>query len=611
MIRLFFLVLGLLSPQLWGQSRNEEPNASASFHGGVGNPIPNVELPKQVVAAEGELTLYADFSQTSEKANLLFLVNRSEASVTFESQDGDIYIKLEHELPDGRWQRAQAHQSSWCGNSYGVRVLPPGQHFKLSGYRAQKGHSARVRYACYGSVEVISNTGKGLYAPADVEAANKDGITWRGTPQELYRHLDLDTLNSDHPDEVFRQELGIASLELLRVLGGPGTQSPKRKAEEWVARQSAKQSLTDDESKALASIKAVLARPWMEEMDWERLLNHCFQALIKPPSEPSIFGSPESIPHLLWQAMAALAEPARTGYALPKPVSNASLKPVLEMAANRLMTAPEAEQEAMLRILTAQAPLADECLGDAIFESYLASSNKAVVRAGAQALSRRSRWQKLVEQAWKLSSDSQIIVLNALLRAEEAENRRGMDGHGGLRDPDRETDEGLFWKHCLRTCPVQCAVIWQQLSTRSAYLPYLPYLKQQLLPVIKAKADERDQKTDEFEMKSDDSIGIILSLLAPPADNFKLLEEGISQADLITQLNRLLKHPGYVKQRGFNHSGGSSVEYERRHFLIRDEASQALKRLQQSVPENLVTERIVTPTQTSPNAGQRGNDPFR
>lgn len=611
MMRLLFLVLGLLSPQLWGQSGNEEPNASAAFHDGVGNPIPNVELPKQVVAAEGELTLYADFSQTSEKANFLFLVNRSGTSVTFESQDGDIYIKLEHELPDGRWQRAQAHQSSSCGNSYGVRTLPPGQHFKLSGYRAQKGHSARVRYACYGSVEVISNTGKGLYAPADVEAADKDGITWRGTPQELYHHLPLDTLSSDHPDEVFRQELGIASLELLRVLGGPGTRSPKRKAEEWVARLSAKQSLTDDESKALASIKAVLARPWIEDMDWERLLNHCFQALIKPSSEPSIFGSPESIPHLLWQALAALAEPARTGYALPKPVSNASLKPVLEMAANRVMTAPETEQEAMLRILTAQGPLADECLEDAVFESYLASSNKAVVRVGAQALSRRSHWQKLVEQGWKLASDSQIIVLNALLRADEAENRSGMDGHGGLRYPDLETDEGLFWKHCLRTRPEECAEIWQQLYLISSHLPYLPYLKQQLLPVIQAKADEGDQKPDEFEMKSDDSIGIILRLLAPPTDNFKLPEEGIGQTDLITQLNRLLKHPGYIRQRGFNHSGGSSVEYERRHFLIRDEASQALKRLQQPVPENLVTERNVTPTQASPNAGQRGNDPFR
>ena len=113
---------------------------SAQFRAGADGPIPNVELPTQVIAGEGQLTLFADFANPGKNCFPLYLVNRTDKPVAIPSQDGGLYLKLTYETADGYWQRAQSHTSSDCGNSYFPLILSPGQHFKTLGYQPKTGH---------------------------------------------------------------------------------------------------------------------------------------------------------------------------------------------------------------------------------------------------------------------------------------------------------------------------------------------------------------------------------------------------------------------------------------------------------------------------------------
>jgi hypothetical protein len=90
-------------------SAGAEPEAlprSALFRGGLETQVPNHALPSSVEAPEGKLTLVADYAAPRTEGILLYLVNRTGRPVSIPHQDGDIYLKLETQSPDGRWQRA-------------------------------------------------------------------------------------------------------------------------------------------------------------------------------------------------------------------------------------------------------------------------------------------------------------------------------------------------------------------------------------------------------------------------------------------------------------------------------------------------------------------------
>jgi len=603
-MRVCFLgLLGCFCLQPMAQAEESRENASAHFPSYVGQSSPNVDLPAQVIAPEGKLFLYADFSQANEKEVPLYVINRSREVVRFAAQDGNIYIKLEHLRPDGTWRRAQAHLSAWCGNSYGTRDLPPGQHFKLAGYRAKKGTPASVRYACYGTVEVISNVGKGLVDPADLEAVDADGLSSRQMPYQLLRLLEPGPLEPIRPgeDDGFRKEVCLVSLELVRVLGGNGTLGIKSKAEGWVRQLSTRASLTKDESTLLSALYDVLARRWTSETDRERLLNRCLQALRTSSPKSAPHGSPESVPSMVWLTLQDLAEYTGTGYALPKPIPQAAWRPVLEMAADQVISAPEGQQQPMIQILSKQAPLMDEWLPDAVVEPWLNSPNVFLVHLAAETLSRRGRWPRLVELGRNLPPDGQIAVLAALVRGQSPQAPSGLDGYGGLRSPGQDTEEERFWQHCMCTQPKQCAGIWRQLGYRSSpHLPYLRFLRKQLGNLLAKQAEESEQNRGEFETTwSHYDARVVLEILVPPQSDRQ--PDPKEDAPLIALLQRLLTHNGYVTQRGTrSSSNGASMPYEERYFPLRNETSQALKRLGQSVPKDLVTSRDVTPAAEAP-----------
>jgi len=154
---------------------------------------PAAELPKYVVAPEGQLTLFADFEHPQAGGLPVYLVNRTAAPIRLKTQDGDLYLKLEYESAPGSWVRAQSHEYSWCGISYHTRSLDPGRFVAISGYRPSAGEQAKVRYRFYGQESIVfgSNVGKGLVVKAEVERAADDAMTIRTGDFEFVREVAL------------------------------------------------------------------------------------------------------------------------------------------------------------------------------------------------------------------------------------------------------------------------------------------------------------------------------------------------------------------------------------------------------------------------------------
>lgn len=182
----------------------------------VGSPLPVSSMPEHVVAPDGELTLYADYGDFTGDSLTLYLVNRTQQRIGFSSQDGDPYVKLEAMTKDGRWERAQTHRSSWCGNSYFVTpCLRPGHYFRFAGYFPPDGERRTVRYRVYREhafiledddpdrfysirrdlekipLNLISNVGEGKVRLADIYKSRRDAFAVPYGSFETVRDLAL------------------------------------------------------------------------------------------------------------------------------------------------------------------------------------------------------------------------------------------------------------------------------------------------------------------------------------------------------------------------------------------------------------------------------------
>jgi hypothetical protein len=146
----------------------------APTNGNIGKPLAN--LPGHVKAAEGELTLFADFKAKGEKSVPIYIVNRTDKPVKFYHQDGFLFVMLEYEAKPGWWVRAQSHVFSWCGNSYyGTPELAGDTFAVVHGYAPDEGTKSKVRYSFYQQkFKVSSNHGDGLVSKAEIERAATD-----------------------------------------------------------------------------------------------------------------------------------------------------------------------------------------------------------------------------------------------------------------------------------------------------------------------------------------------------------------------------------------------------------------------------------------------------
>jgi hypothetical protein len=108
----------------------------------------------------------------------VYLINASTNDVNLESQDGDVYLKLEVQDSQGKWVRAQPHAFSWCGNSYfNPPKVRPGHFLTIEGYQPDKGDKRKIRFSLYHQkIALSSNAGEGIASSQDIDLASRDAM---------------------------------------------------------------------------------------------------------------------------------------------------------------------------------------------------------------------------------------------------------------------------------------------------------------------------------------------------------------------------------------------------------------------------------------------------
>ena len=159
--------------------QTKEPLETAHRIDYPSKPIANDQLPKNVVAPEGQLTLFADYNDLWRQQVVLYLVNKTKEEVSIPAQDSDLYVKLETQTESGQWVRAQTHQRSWCGNSYHSRTLKPGNFITLLGFQPRRGQKQPARFSFYSDVEAVSNIGELRIDKTIITAAQTDDLAPR------------------------------------------------------------------------------------------------------------------------------------------------------------------------------------------------------------------------------------------------------------------------------------------------------------------------------------------------------------------------------------------------------------------------------------------------
>ena len=548
--------IALLTSMGFAFPQDETPYPSATGGTGVGRPRPNVDLPKNIPAPEGQLTLFADFSGPSENKLPLYLVNRTGRDVSFPSQDHVLYIKLEHALEDGGWERAQAHSSSWCGNSYYPVTLLPGHHFQFYGYMPSSGTTAKVRFASYQGSKIISNEGQGFFLPSDVENSRQD---------PMGRRVSRTLADLLHPKGNARRNSGIppehqvVALRLLQASGpNPYYQNVAANlAEDWER----KINPSKEEFTAAHAVREILAEPWPKKRSDEALLSLCLDSLANRPTQGG-FGLPGNHTAIVWQVLGDLA--AFSTVSDPR-----AWQPVVDLAMT--LRTPE-DISGIMRV--AEVPhLADELLPSSFFETHIFDADLSVQSVCIAALSRRSQLARLTELGWKLNPQAQILVLRALAYPGEREGYQPPSS----RNPDYDRNEEKFWRYCLESQPLEASYALQR-GTSSEHNPFHRTVHDPLREILAREAARGAASDEDFDLGGG---GYQWRMAVEFLASWRLEEDD-------PLFLKLLEHRGFEKSEV---STGENKRYLRQRFGIREAAKQALLRRGQPIPENLVTER--------------------
>jgi len=550
---------------------------------------PNVELPRNVVAPDNQLTLFADYADKNSEGIRLYLINRTTKPISLDSQDGDIYVKLERRLPDGTWERAQPHESSTCGNSYFDLSLPPDQHFSFRGYAPDSGEKAHVRYAGYGGVEIVSNEGEGFVLPAAIEMARRDAL---GSAVLDSIELDLEPERYNRENPTTSPESIVAALRLLRVSGAnPHYQEA---AAEFAKAWETDPKATEQEKQAARAIRQILADPWPKKRDLNAVFERCLEALRSPKANKGQFGAIEANSWLVWRALQDLAGKKQFH-------SPAKWKPLVDFC----LAHPTPDNIQGIISLSAYPHIGDELLPTLFFETHIFDfpiydepgfHASDFVWPGAstcvEVLRRRGEISKLVELGWKLPPKRQIKILQSLAR----DQGQAFDyGRENTRQPDSET-ERLFWKYCLKTQPLQTAnalrtVIYNRLD-RGETNPFGAFIHRSLRDYLEAEVEKAAKKPGEFSLGED---GMNLRLLVD-------FVAGWNDKDDTPLLQKLLAFNGYESSSVRVYDDKRRAQIYR--FGVRGAASQALAKRGQTVPKDLTLEKEVPMPAEKPKSGQ-------
>ncbi|HEY8899465.1 MAG TPA: hypothetical protein VIM61_03580 [Chthoniobacterales bacterium] len=535
---------------------------------------PNVELPTGVVAPEGQLSLFADYAAREADGVPLYVVNRTKETVTFDSQDGNIFVMLEHRLPDGTWERAEPHASSWCGNSYYPITLPPGQYFKFHGFAPTSGEKSHVRYAGYGGLKLFSNDGEGLALPAAIAEAQRDHLGRQISPT-IDRQLDSQYLEYLHssPESV------VAALRLLRVSGANPyyQESATALAKNW----GNKPNPSEKEQTAARAIREVLAEPWPEKRDRNALFDRCLEALRLPDAHKGQFGAIETDPLLVWSVLKDLA--AEEGFRGPS-----KWKPLVDFC----LVHPTPQNIQNLVDLATFPYIGDELLPDRFFETHIFDSPDG--GPCASILARRGRFSELIAIGWKMQPKGQLTILQAL--AVTPNQSPGL-GRRMIRQPGSD-EERLYWDYCLKTQPLEAAYVLQNLTFNSfagsETNPFGGFVQQRLRDYLTTEIETASKKPDDFSLGENGyKLRILVDFMA--SSNAK---------DDTPLLEKLLTFKGYEE-------GGVRVyDNDKRarilQFGVRAAARAALEKRGRRIPEGIVFEKELPLPADSPERIKSG-----
>ncbi|MBK8094824.1 MAG: hypothetical protein IPK32_23370 [Verrucomicrobiaceae bacterium] len=540
-------------------------NPSAMHSSSVGHSSPLVDLPAKVQATEGVLTLWADFEANESQGVPLYLVNKTNEDISLDTQDRDLYIKLEYQDTDGSWKRAQVHMSSWCGNSYYPVNLPARQFFKWHGYRPAEGELKTVRYAKKGS-EFISNTGKGRISKQDLDAVATDHMTAGEIPWGLRHVLDY-TENPSSPSQITLSQRTRA----VRTLAWYPRNEPALRQVlklQAAAISMAKTPERDDLLAAIEEFRANLDKPCPSTEELNQL---CIARISADPK-----AHPAMSEETAWELLKVPTATSKSASRFSKPETwrGAIAPAVARMKKNTKQSLPGNEHA----ILSA-AWIVDAIVPTAEIESWATADAKWLREIGATTLIRRSQIATLVKIARQMPAAEKIDMLAIMARP---------DGGPDARQPDQKSGEWDFWAECAQTMPLETA---EKLYHPEFFLKDRnPFNRLIHDPLREYFIKEAASGTAELTMDSRRAgqLGKALQMLA----SWQMEEDD-------EVMTKLLKHGGYELQTSYqmdSQSLGVTELVVTKNYKLRGIARRFLQKRGKPLPENLETEKVLSRT---------------
>jgi hypothetical protein len=496
--------------------------------------------------------------------------------VVFDSQDGDVYIKLEMMNEEGSWERAQGHQYSDCGNSYFPMTVLPGMFYRLLGYQPTSGREAKVRYSSYSGRVLKSNVAMGRVSDADVAKARVDSMSINFLPSTLRYSIDPEWRRPD-----VNPELLVQCLTLIRDFGP--VPAAKVEAELRLREWASASTSNEQEKKAARDIEEILSSEWADDFSEVRLLKRCLDRLEGKTKEALI---PKA---LMWKV---IGEMARMNFGMGRQVADqTSVKPLEEWRRATLLAVDHfgkssAEELGGIRQLLSVNGLTDRFVTSDVVESLLKMSGQYEIKLAADTLARRGLTERLAVLAMDMPAANQPTVLGALACGGVRYDMINPAAWRGVRSPGAGTKEALFWEHVMRTQAVEACNSLRYLTPNDLGPDaFGPIVIDGLRSFWREKIRRSDLVMKDFEI-GNPSYAERLSV--------DFLGRSKRKED-VSLFRDLLTYGGYELQKGVaSGADGKSVPFVKRFFGVRVAALTALGAMGEQVPLNVVIESDVS-----------------
>ncbi len=533
--------LAVLSSYVWG----EEPAKASSWSiPGVAERVKrNEALPNHVQAEPGQLSLHADFASRKDGVPV-YLINRTSETVLIPSQDGDVYLKLEHRNQKGEWDRVQTHGYSFCGNSYVPIELLPEHHLVVSGYMPERGTPAQVRFRTYSSLPLVSNSGAGFFLEETRLAAELDEMALRVFPRHLREMFEF----APEQEDWGRTETEEGFLSALRLASSyVESRYVRNKAERFLAVK--KKQEGEETSDISRELQLILKRSWPETKNREALVRTALREV-------------ETSPYHAWRILSdLLTEDVRIE-------TRAGIRLYAEIA-DEVRAAFQRNQLPELRMVVQllNVPLfAETYFTRSELESWLEVKDGFVVHTVANARGRHGGFDSYAKAGLEAPPHAQPYVLAALASGgmQYAPDRE-------LREPGSDV-ERRFWVQTATRQPTETVGAFHDAGMRGNRNDFRRILHEPLRAYLLTESRNPSVDVDGWEM------GRVVSFVA-----------AWEEKDDLPVFLSLLDHPAAQRSvRSKPTASGQYVEFLR--YRVREEARRALVRMGEAVPDDVVLE---------------------